>query len=97
MSGSLFRNDRKNNDKSPDYQGTVMINGVEMWINGWLKEGNNGKFFSLAFKPKEQQSTGKSKTMTAHNGEVYDRKDVERHVKESRQSFHEDLDDDLPF
>lgn len=57
MSGSLFRNDRKNNDKSPDYQGTVMINGVEMYINAWLKEGNNGRFFSLAFKPKEQAQT----------------------------------------
>ncbi len=57
MSGSLFRNDRKSNDKSPDYQGTVMINGVEMWINGWLKGGNNGRFFSLAFKPKEQQQS----------------------------------------
>ncbi len=56
-SGALFRNSRKEKDTHPDYQGTVMINGVEMYINGWLKEGNNGRFFSLAFKPKEQAQT----------------------------------------
>ncbi len=81
MSGSLFRNDRKSNDKSPDYQGTVMINGVEMWINGWLKEGNNGKFFSLAFKPKEQQAKPQRQEPS----------------KQTKANFHEDLDDDLPF
>ncbi len=64
MSGSLFRNSNKKSDNHPDYSGTVMINGVEMFINGWLKEGNNGKFFSLAFKPKDgtKQSSNPSKS-----------------------------------
>lgn len=52
-SGSLFKNDRKTKDNQPGYKGTVMVNGVEYWIGAWVKEGQKGKFFSLAFDPKE--------------------------------------------
>lgn len=60
-SGSLFKNDRKEKDTHPDYRGSAMIDGVDMWISAWLKEGKNGqKFMSLSFKPKdEQKSAGK--------------------------------------
>ena len=57
MSGSLFKNDRKTTENHPDYNGSVKINGQEMWISAWLKESNNGvKFMSLAFNPKQQQA-----------------------------------------
>lgn len=56
-SGSLFKNDKKQEgDNKPNYTGQVMINGVEMWISAWLKDGQNGKWMSLAFKTKEQQN-----------------------------------------
>ena len=54
-SGTLFRNDRRENDKQPEYKGDGIINGVPVWISAWVKEGKNGKFFSMAFKPKEEQ------------------------------------------
>jgi len=62
-SGSLFRNDRKEKETHPDYTGTAMIAGVEYYISAWLKEGKRGKFFSFAFKPK--QETGKQGMQTA--------------------------------
>ena len=54
-SGSLFKNE-KQKETHPDYKGTALINGVEMWMSSWLKTGANGtKFMSFSFQPKEQQ------------------------------------------
>jgi len=47
-SGVLFSNKDKKNEKSPDYSGNVVINGQELRLAGWLKEGKNGKFISLS-------------------------------------------------
>ena len=56
MSGALFKNDMTGKSENfPPYGGTVTIGGVDYWVSAWLKEGRNGKFFSLAFKPKEQR------------------------------------------
>ena len=58
--GALFRNSRKEKDSHPDYNGTINIDGKEYWLNGWLKEGKQGKFFSLSVKPKEEPPAQKA-------------------------------------
>lgn len=53
-SGSLFQNDRKQNENHADYNGSVMVGGVEYWLNGWKKTTKDGKpWLSLALKPKD--------------------------------------------
>lgn len=47
-SGSLFKNNRKTSETHPDYTGTIMTNGKEHWLSAWVKEGKNGKFFSVS-------------------------------------------------
>lgn len=56
-SGSLFKNERKEQDNHPDYEGSILVDGVAYWIKGWLKDGRNGKFLSLALKPKQPRSS----------------------------------------
>ena len=55
MTGVLFKNDKKETDKHPDYKGNAEVNGVAYWLAAWIKEGNKGKFMSLAFTPKEEK------------------------------------------
>lgn len=46
--GSIFKNDKKSNDKQPDYNGKINVDGKEKQIALWIKEGKNGKYFSVA-------------------------------------------------
>jgi len=57
-SGSLFRNERKEQPNHPDHTGTAKIGGQEYYVSGWVKEKNGKRFFSLAFKPKQARSSG---------------------------------------
>jgi hypothetical protein len=52
----LFKNERKDKDTSPDYTGTLNVDGVEYFLDAWLKDGKNGgKFFSGRIKRKDKQ------------------------------------------
>ena len=46
-SGVLFKNDKKGNEKAPDYKGKVNIDGKDKDIAGWIREGKSGKFISI--------------------------------------------------
>ena len=58
-SGSLFKNDRKEKETHPDYKGDINIGGTNYWLSAWLKEGKNGKFFSLSVNVKEAPGLSK--------------------------------------
>ena len=54
-SGVLFKNDKKDTEKHPDYKGNIMVDGQEYWLSAWVKEGKNGKFLGLAVSPRDAQ------------------------------------------
>jgi uncharacterized protein (DUF736 family) len=47
--GAIFKNTNKKADNHPDYKGKVNVNGKEMEVALWLKEGKAGKYFSASF------------------------------------------------
>ena len=57
-SGALFRNDRRETDKQPEYTGRAEVDGVDYWISAWVNEGKKGKFFSIKFKPVDDDRRG---------------------------------------
>jgi uncharacterized protein (DUF736 family) len=47
--GAIFKNDNKKAENHPDYRGKVNVNGKEMEIALWVKQGKSGSYFSASF------------------------------------------------
>jgi hypothetical protein len=58
---ALFKNDKGDNPKRPDYTGTANVDGIEFRISGWIREGKNGKFISGSVQLKDNNSAGATK------------------------------------
>jgi hypothetical protein len=57
-SGSMFKNNRKENDRQADMTGSIMVDGAEYWLNAWRKVDKNGNpWYSFSVKKKEQRQS----------------------------------------
>ena len=56
--GVLFKNDEKKSEKHPDYSGTINVDGVDLKLAGWIKQGKKGKFLSLAVSNENKPKSG---------------------------------------
>ena len=80
--GALFKNDRKESDKHPDYKGPLNINGTDGWIAAWLKTDKNGKkYMSLSWEPKQQSHAA----------------DPAQQGPQAKSQGYEDPSDEVPF
>jgi hypothetical protein len=84
LSGTLFKNDRKEKETHADYRGEIRIDGRDYWLSCWIKDGQKGKFFSLSAKLKDGTSA---------------RPDQAAEFKQAvKQAFpNADINDDVPF
>lgn len=56
--GSLFTNDRKEQDNHPDFRGSLDVEGVDYWLSAWKKTSKDGKkFLSTSIKRKEERQS----------------------------------------
>jgi hypothetical protein len=53
MSGVLGKNKYKKTENQPTYTGKCTINGEELRIAAWVKDGKDGKFFAMKFSRKD--------------------------------------------
>jgi hypothetical protein len=59
-SGALFKNQQKKSDKSPDYYGSLDVNGTDYDLSAWLKKNDRGTFMSLSIKLKSERKAPKA-------------------------------------
>lgn len=53
--GSIFKNDKKEEERHPDMTGTLNVNGTDYWISAWKKTSKAGtSFLSLSVRPKQE-------------------------------------------
>jgi hypothetical protein len=57
LTGAIFVNDYKTEEKHPDSTGSALIDGVEYNISCWRREAKNGKkYLALSFKKKDDDA-----------------------------------------
>jgi hypothetical protein len=62
LTGSLFKNDRKEKDTHADYRGSALIDGDEYWLDAWINKDRNGNsYMSLKFKLKDETRAGSNR------------------------------------
>lgn len=49
--GNLFKNDKGDNAKRPDYRGELRAGGKTYKLSAWIKDGAKGKFMSINAQP----------------------------------------------
>lgn len=82
--GALFKNDKKERDTQPDYTGSLNVDGVEFFLDAWLKEAQSGrKFMSVSVKRKEKQAAPPAPS-----------REAPRHAQ---KTGFDDMADDIPF
>ena len=53
--GNLFPARSKKTEKSPDFSGSMKVNGIEFWLSGWNSKSAGGKeYISLAVGNEKQ-------------------------------------------
>lgn len=66
--GALFKNERKEKETQPDYTGNLNVDGVEFFLDAWLKTADSGrKFMSVSVKRKDKQAAPAPKAAPRRN------------------------------
>lgn len=69
--GVLFKNDRKESDKHPDYKGTINTGGQDYDLAAWITKSKKGQIY-MSLKVSEQRERGENSDPQTHEAELDD-------------------------
>lgn len=99
-SGALFKNNRKETDNHPDYNGKCQIDGVEYYINAWLNTSKQGmQYLSLSLKEIVNHSDHARQdinTQPVMNNQ-YNKQPAQSHSQSYNNNQDAEFYDDIPF
>ena len=97
--GVLFVNDRKaQGSNQADRTGTLNVEGVEYFLDGWLKESAGGKkFMSVSIKRKDKQPEPPQGQPQQRQAPQQARQQPPSAPQRSSNSGFDDMDDGIPF
>ena len=55
--GAIWKNDKKETENHPDFTGSAIINGVDMWVSAWKRKPDakeKSPALSFTFKAKDE-------------------------------------------
>lgn len=85
LTGTLFKNKRKEKETHPNATGTAMIDGVEYRVSAWTRKDKNGDpYQSLAFSRADSRSDSRERPTAERRGSQGNR-------------LADQLSDDIPF
>jgi hypothetical protein len=68
--GSIWKNEKKEKDTHPDFTGSINVDGVDYWLNGWRrKEGAGPKSPAMTFTVRPKDAQQGQRTMSKSNGD----------------------------
>lgn len=82
--GAIWKNEKKETDKHPDFTGSINVDGHDYWLSGWRRAGGaDPKSPAMRFQVKRKD--GKPSPTSREN-------------KTARPSLKDDMDgDSIPF
>ena len=89
--GSIWKNDKKETEKHPDFTGTLNVNGVEFWVSGWKRkpeQSENAPALSFSIKAKEDTKPKAVPLSKTNHHEIRDA---------MNSNDFDDFENDIPF
>lgn len=80
--GSIWKNEKKETEKHPDFTGSLNVNGQEFWVSAWKRrpdQSDKAPALSFSIKAKDGQSVSAQPKTSKTNDQI------------------EDIESDIPF